>query len=56
MGKQLNEQEVKFLRETGFKLDQAIGMADIPIAEVIAIPFKLGKPLVTEEEEIKLGT
>jgi len=56
VGKQLNEQEVEFLRETGFTLDQAIGTADIPIAEVIAIPFKLGKPLVTEEEEIKLGT
>ena len=56
MGKQPNEQEAEFLRETGFTLDQAIGTADIPIAEVVAIPFKLGKPLVTEEEEIKLGT
>ena len=27
-----------------------------PIAEVVAHPFKLGKPLVTEEDEIKLGT
>ena len=39
---------MEFLRKTGFTLDQAIGTVDIPIAEVIAIPFKLGKPLVTE--------
>ena len=32
-------------------------MADIPIAKVVAHLFKLGKPLVTkEEEEINLGT
>ena len=31
-------------------------MEDIPIAKVVAIPFKLGKPFVTEEEEINLGT
>ena len=29
---------------------------DIPIATVVAHPFKLGKPLVTKEEEINLGT
>ena len=56
VGKQPNEQEAEFLRETGFTLDQAMGEADISIAEVVAIPFKLGKPLVTEEDEIKLGT
>ena len=33
-----------------------MGEADISIAEVVAIPFKLGKPLVTEEDEIKLAT
>ena len=53
--KQPNEKEAEFLRETGFTLDQATGTADIPIAEVVAHPFKLGKPLVTEEDEIKLG-
>ena len=57
VGRQPNEQEAEFLRETGFTLDQAMGEADISIAEVVAIPFKLGKPLVTEEEEeIKLDT
>ena len=55
VGRQPNEQEAEFLRETGFTLDQATGTADIPIAEVVAHPFKLGKPLVTEEDEIKLG-
>ena len=56
MGRQLNEQEAEFLRETGFTLQQAAGIADIPIGKVVAHPFKLGKPLVTEEEEINLGT
>ena len=56
VGRQPNEAEAEFLRETGFTLDQAAGTADIPIAEVVAHPFKLGKPLVTEEDEIKLGT
>ena len=56
MGRQPNEQEAEFLRETGFTLDQAAGTADIPITEVVAHPFKLGKPLATEEDEIKLGT
>ena len=55
-GRQPNEAEAEFLRETGFTLDQATGTADIPIAEVVAHPFKLGKPLATEEDEIKLGT
>ena len=56
VGRQPNEVEAEFLHETGFMLDQAAGTADIPIAEVVAHPFKLGKPLVTEEDEIKLGT
>ena len=56
MLRQPNEQEAEFLRETGFTLDQAAGKTNIPIATVVAHPFKLGKPLVTEEEEIKLGT
>ena len=56
VGRQPNEAKAEFLRETGFTLDQAAGTADIPIAEVVAHPFKLGKPLVTEEDEIKLGT
>ena len=56
VGRQPNEQEAEFLRETGFTLDQAVGTTNILIAIVVAHPFKLGKPLVTEEEEIKLGT
>ena len=56
VGRQPNEVEAEFLHETGFTLDQAAGTADIPIAEVVAHPFKLGKPLVTEDDEIKLGT
>ena len=56
MLRQPNEQEAEFLRETKLTLDQAAGTADIPIAEVVAHPFKLGKPLFTEEEEINLGT
>ena len=56
VGRQQNEAEAEFLCETGFTLDQAAGTADIPIAEVVAHPFKLGKPLATEEDEIKLGT
>ena len=55
--KQPNEQEAEFLRETGFTLEQAVGTVDIPIAKVFAHLFKLGKPLVTkEEQEINLGT
>ena len=56
VGRQPNEQEAEFLRETGFTLDQAAGKTNIPIATVVAHPFKLGKPLVTKEDEIKLGT
>jgi len=56
VGRQPNEQEAEFLCETVFTLQQAARTADIPIAKVVAHPFKLGKPLVTEEEEINLGT
>ncbi|KAG2598127.1 hypothetical protein PVAP13_5KG370600 [Panicum virgatum] len=56
VGRQPNEQETEFFHETRFMLDQPAGTADIPIAIVVAHPFKLGKLLVTEEEEIKLGT
>ena len=49
VGRQPNEAKAEFLRETGFTLDQAAGTADIPIATVVAHPFMLGKPLVTEE-------
>ena len=56
VGRQPNEVEAEFLHKTGFMLDQAAGMVDIPFAEVVAHPFKLGKPLVTKEDEIKLGT
>ena len=57
VGRQPNEQEAEFLCETGFTLEQAAGATeDIPIAKVVAISLKLGKPFVTEEEEINLGT
>ena len=57
VGRQPNEAEAEFHHETGFTLHQAVGTADIPSAEVVAHPFKLGKPLVTkEEEDIDLGT
>ena len=49
MVRQPSEQDAEFLRGTGFTLDQAAGTADIPITEVVAHPFKLGKPLVTKE-------
>ena len=49
LGRQPNEAEAEFLHETGFTLDQAAGTADIPITEVVAHAFKLGKPLVTKE-------
>jgi len=46
-----------FLRETGFMLEQAQGKNDdLPIAKVVAVPYKLGQPFVTEEEEMNLGT
>ena len=48
---------VEFLQETGLTLELAEGrMEDIPRAEVVAVPYKHGKPFVTDEEEISLGT
>ena len=52
-----NQIQEEFLRETGLAIEQADGRTeDIPTAPVVNIPFKLGKPFVTEEEEINLGT
>jgi hypothetical protein len=49
---------VEFLQETGLTLELAEGrMEDIPRAEVVAVPYyKHGKPFVTYEEQINLGT
>ena len=47
----------QFHAETGLMLEQAVGRTDdIPVAPVVAIPYKLRKPFVTEEGEISLGT
>ena len=52
-----NQQEVEFFLEIGLTLEQAAGRTDeIPVAPVVAIPYKLRKPFVTEEGEISLGT
>ena len=53
----LDKHMIEFLLETGLTLEQAQGrMEDIPRAEVVAVPYKHGKPFVTEEEEMSLGT
>jgi hypothetical protein len=31
-------------------------MEDLPITKVVVVPYKLGQPFVTEEEEMNLGT
>ena len=50
-------QAALFLSETGLTLEQATGQEepDIPVAPVIT-PFEHGKPFVTEEQEMSLGT
>ena len=48
--------EAEFLAETGLTLEQARGEEkDIPVAPVVA-PYEHGKPFVTKEEEMRLGT
>ena len=55
--RQPDQHETEFLRETGLTHEQVAGATeDIPIAKVVAFSLKLGKPFVTEEEEINLGT
>ena len=52
-----NLYEAEFLAETGLMLEQAMGaVEDISIAPVVNVPYKHGKPFVTEEEEMSLGT
>ena len=52
-----DQHTVEFLQETGLTLEQAQGVTeDIPRAEVVAVPYEHGKPFVTYEEEISLGT
>ena len=49
-------QAALFLSETGLTLEQATGQEeDIPVAPVVA-PFEHGKPFVTEEQEMSVGT
>jgi hypothetical protein len=47
---------VKFMQETGFTYAQAFGQEDIRVAQVVGLPYEYGKPFVTEDEEINLGT
>ena len=48
---------VEFLAEIGLMLAQATGaMEDIPVAPIVVVPYKHGKPFVTDEEEMSLGT
>ena len=52
-----NLYEAEFLAETGLMLEQATGaVEDISIAPVVNVPYKHGKPFVTEEEEMSLDT
>jgi len=52
-----NQHEAEFVLEIGLTLELVAGrMDDIPVAPVVAVPYKLGKPFVIEEEEISLGT
>jgi hypothetical protein len=44
------------MQETGFTYAQAAGQKYIPVAQVVGLPYKYGKPFVTEDEEINLGT
>ena len=56
MPRELEQHEVEFLLQTRLTLEQAAGRTnDIPISQVVAVPYKLEKPFVTEEE-ISLGT
>ena len=45
------------MHETGFTREQTAGKTDdIPVAKVVVVPYKHGKPFVIDEEEISLGT
>ena len=53
----LNIHEAEFLAETGLTLEHAKGvMEDIPVAPIVDVPYEHGKPFVTDEEEMSLGT
>jgi hypothetical protein len=45
-----------FMQEMGFTYAQASGQEDIPVPQVVDLPYEYGKPFVTEDEEINLGT
>ena len=52
-----NLHEAEFLAETGLTLAQAKGvMEDIPVTPVVTVPYEHGKPFVTDEEKMSLGT
>jgi hypothetical protein len=58
---QKEQHATKFMRETGFTYAQVARQDDIPVAEVVGLPYEHGKPFVTkeeeeEEEEVNLGT
>jgi hypothetical protein len=46
----------EFMQGTRFTYAQAAGQEDIPVAQVVGLPFDYGKPFVTNEEEKSLGT
>ena len=47
----------EFLHEIGLTCEQAEGrMDDIPVPKVVGVPYEHGKPFVTKEEHIDLGT
>ena len=52
-----NLHEAEFLAEIGLTLAQAKGvMEDIPVTPVVTVPYEHGKPFVTDEEKMSLGT
>ena len=57
MPREPDQHKVEFLLETGLTLELVVGrMDDILVTQVVAVLYELGKPFVTEEEEIDLGT
>jgi hypothetical protein len=48
---------MEFMQETGFTYEQAAKQTDDnPFAEVVGLPYEYGKPFITDDEEISLGT
>ena len=57
MPREEDQHTAEFIHETGLTHEQAASQTDdISVVEVVGFPHKHGKPFVTEEEEINLGT